>query len=155
MSIKSGQRYKITNEQHNMVIDLFAGDHKTILGHTFHGGENQLWIIEKQVNSQWTIRSVDHQKYLGVETTPNDGTHLVGLDQPQFWDIDILSDPKVPTPSVKLCYWVRGTCYVADYPSYGGAGKKLQLWTSWVGKNQVWVLEECESCFGEADDWCS
>ncbi|KAI9436000.1 hypothetical protein H4582DRAFT_493983 [Lactarius indigo] len=151
MSIKSGQRYKITNEQHKMVIDLFAGDHKSILGHVFHGGENQLWITKKQVNGQWTIQSVEHKKYLGVETTPKDGTHLVGLDQPQFWDIDILSDRKIPTPSVnsfdRLCQWARGTCYVADYPKNGGAGKKLQLWTSWAGKNQVWVLEEYSSWF--------
>ncbi|KAH8999834.1 hypothetical protein EDB86DRAFT_2907653 [Lactarius hatsudake] len=148
MSIESGQRYKITNEQLKMVMDLFAADHKSVLGHTFHGGENQLWITEKQVNGQWTIRSVEHQKYLGVETIPNNGTHLVGLDQPQFWDIEILPDSKNPNkPSVKICQWVRGTCFAADYPQNGGAGKKLQLWTSWTGKNQVWVFEEYSSWF--------
>ncbi|KAH9055697.1 hypothetical protein EDB87DRAFT_1283036 [Lactarius vividus] len=89
MSIKSGQRYKITNEQHKLAIDLSAADHKHVLGNAFHGGENQLWITEKQANGQWTIRSVEHQKYLAVETTPYDGTYLVGLDQPQFWDIEI------------------------------------------------------------------
>ncbi|KAH9041092.1 ricin B lectin domain-containing protein [Lactarius pseudohatsudake] len=141
MSIKSGQRYKITNGQHKLVMDLFAADHKSVLGHTFHGGENQLWITEKQVNGQWTIQSVEHQKYLGVETTPNNGTHLVGLDQPQFWDIEILPDSKNPTkPSVK--YWVRGTCFVADYPKNARTGANLQLWTTWGGKNQVWVLKE-------------
>ncbi|KAH9069661.1 carbohydrate-binding module family 13 protein [Lactarius deliciosus] len=125
MSIKSGQRYKITNEQHKLVMDLFAADHKSVLGHTFHGGENQLWITEKHVNGQWTIRSVEHQKYLGVETIPNNGTHLN------------------PTkPSVKICQWVRGTCFAADYPKDGATGTNLQLWTTWGGKNQVWVLEE-------------
>ncbi|KAH9041089.1 hypothetical protein EDB85DRAFT_1924198 [Lactarius pseudohatsudake] len=151
MSIKSGQRYKITNEQHKLVVDLSAADHKSVLGHTFHGGENQLWITEKHVNGQWTIRSVEHQKYLGVETsTSNNGTHLVGLDQPQFWDIEVLADSKDSTsakPSVKLCQWVRGTCFVADYHIGGGAGRNLQLWSSLKGKNQVWVLEEYSSWF--------
>ncbi|KAH9069658.1 hypothetical protein EDB83DRAFT_2222071, partial [Lactarius deliciosus] len=104
MSINSGQRYKITTEHHELSIDLSAADHKSILGHTFHGGENQLWMTEKHVNGQWTIRSVEHQKYLGIETsTPKNGTHLVGLEHPQFWDIEILSDSRNPTskPNVK------------------------------------------------------
>ncbi|KAH9069660.1 hypothetical protein EDB83DRAFT_445396 [Lactarius deliciosus] len=170
MSIKSGQRYKITNGQHELVIDLSAADHKSVLGHTFHGGENQLWITEKHVNGQWTIRSVEHQKYLGVETsTSNNRTHIVGLDQPQFWDIEVLADSKDSTstnPSVKyvlshrrllltltpssfhrLCQWVRGTCFVADYHIGGGAGRNLQLWTYLKGKNQVWVFEEYSSWF--------
>ncbi|KAI9436003.1 ricin B lectin domain-containing protein [Lactarius indigo] len=144
INLKSGQRYKIANVPYKLSIDLSAADHKSILGHTFHGGENQLWIIEKQVNGQWTIRSVEHQKYLGIETsTPKNGTELVGLDRPQFWDIETLPDSKDPT---KL--WVRGTCFVADYPKGGGAGDNLILWKDWGGKNQAWVLEECESRFG-------
>jgi len=50
------------------------------------------WVTEKQDEGQWTIRSVWHQKYLGFENAPEDGTPLVGLDEPQLWDIEILSD---------------------------------------------------------------
>ncbi|KAH9055698.1 carbohydrate-binding module family 13 protein, partial [Lactarius vividus] len=145
--IKSGQRYKIVNEKNKLVVDLSRADNKSIIGHDFHGGENQQWVIEKQVNGLWTIRSVSaaggYQKYLCVEKTPDNGTHLVGLDQPQFWDIEILPDPAKPSVNFRLCQWVRGTCFVADYPKDAGTGTNLQLWTTWGGKNQVWVLEEC------------
>ncbi|KAI9448744.1 hypothetical protein BJY52DRAFT_1156294 [Lactarius psammicola] len=105
MSIKSGQRYKITNEQTKLVIDLSGVNFKSVIGYNFHGGENQQWITERQANGQWTIRSVEPSKYLGVETTPDNGTRLVGLDRPQFWDIEMLSDCKDPTkPSVKYVF---------------------------------------------------
>ncbi|KAI9448739.1 carbohydrate-binding module family 13 protein [Lactarius psammicola] len=142
ISIKSGQRYKIINEQTKLVLDLNGGDRKSILGYTSHGGENQQWITEKQVNGQWTIRSVWRQKYLGVETTPYNGIQLVGLDKPQFWDIDILPGCDAAKPSVKLCQWVNSTCFVADFPLERLAvGTNLQVCTARGGKNQVWVLE--------------
>ncbi|KAH9162660.1 hypothetical protein EDB89DRAFT_1860678 [Lactarius sanguifluus] len=97
MSIKSGQRYKIANEQTKLVVDLSGVNNKSVLGYNFHGGANQQWIIERQVNDQYTIRSVGHHKYLGVEKTPGNGTHLVGLDKPQFWDIEIQPDSKDAT----------------------------------------------------------
>ncbi|KAH8983301.1 hypothetical protein EDB92DRAFT_1891385 [Lactarius akahatsu] len=102
MSIKSGQRYKITNQLTELAVDLNGGNNKSIIGWTPHGGENQQWIIDEQVNGQWTIRSVSSQKYLGIEKAPDNGTHLVVLDKPQFWDIEILPDSNDPTkPSVK------------------------------------------------------
>ncbi|KAH8989169.1 hypothetical protein EDB86DRAFT_2808009 [Lactarius hatsudake] len=97
MSIKSGQRYKITDEQTKLVVDLSGVNNKSVLGYNFHGGANQQWIIERQVNNQYTIQSVGHHKYLGVEKTPGNGTHLVGLDKPQFWDIEIQPDSKDAT----------------------------------------------------------
>ncbi|KAH8998196.1 hypothetical protein EDB83DRAFT_916809 [Lactarius deliciosus] len=151
MSIKSGQRYKITNEQTKLAIDLDAGNHKTVMGYHSHGGENQQWVLDVQVNGQWFIRSADLQnlKYLGVENTSDNGTHLVGLDHPQFWDIDILPGCEDATKlNVKLCQTVHGTCFAVDFPQEKppvGAG--LQLWTAWGGKNQIWVLEECSSWF--------
>ncbi|KAI9448742.1 ricin B-like lectin [Lactarius psammicola] len=109
MSIKSGQCYKITNEHTKLVIDLSRADsdHKSIIGWIFHGGENQKWITEKQVNGQWTIRSVcaSAQKYLGVEKTLDNGTLLVGRDEPQFWDIEILPGCEDSTRlRVKFCH---------------------------------------------------
>ena len=46
----------------------------------------------KQDDGQWTIQSVSGHKYIGFENTPKDGTRLVGLDKPQHWDIEVLSD---------------------------------------------------------------
>ncbi|KAH9173170.1 ricin B lectin domain-containing protein [Lactarius sanguifluus] len=142
MSIKSGQRYKITNQLAELAIDLH-GNGKSVTGYNPHGGENQQWILEEQVNGQWTIQSVNTLKYCGVEKASDNGTHLVALDKPQFWDIEILPGCEDPArPSVMLCQRVRGTCFVAEYPLDKPAnGADLQLWTAWGGKNQVWVLE--------------
>ncbi|KAN0132303.1 carbohydrate-binding module family 13 protein [Lactarius tabidus] len=144
MSIKSGQRYKITNEQANLVVDLSGQDNKSIIGWESHGGENQQWILKKQDNGQWTIQSVRAQKYLGFENSPGNGTPLVGLDKPQTWDIEILD----VRPRYRLR--VSGTNFVADFPlDKLIVGTGIQLWAGWGGKNQTWVLEECKSPGGE------
>ncbi|KAI9431564.1 hypothetical protein H4582DRAFT_119807 [Lactarius indigo] len=142
MSIKSGQSYIITNQLAELAVDLH-GDGKSVIGQKPRGGKNQQWIIDEQINGQWTIRSVSAQKYLGVEKVPENGTHLVVLDKPQFWDIEILPGSDDPTKlSVKLCQWIRGTCFVADYPVERKTAIDLQLATTSGGKNQVWVLEQ-------------
>ena len=111
MSIKSGQRYKFENEEDRLVLDLFGTHDNSIIRHPSHGGENQQvtnvaisiarpsynrdtlqWITEKQDDGQWTIQSISGQKYLGFEHIPNDGTPLFGLNKPQLWDIEVLSD---------------------------------------------------------------
>ena len=122
MSIKSGQRYKIKNKENGLVVDLFF--YKSIIGHAFHGAENQQvtnitisivcpsynydtlqWITEKQDDGQWTLQSPARQKYLGFENTPKDGTPLLGLDKPQLWDIEVLSDSEdYDNLSVKYVY---------------------------------------------------
>ncbi len=135
MSIKSGQCYKIANEQTKLVVDLSGGNNKFIIGYNFHGAVNQQvttfaswitcasynhdtfqWIIEKQVNGQYTIRSVEHRKYLGVEKTPDNGARLAGLDKPQFWDIEILPDSEDATePSVKCVLSRTPLAITADF----------------------------------------
>ena len=113
MAINPGKRYKITSEENGLVLDLSGSDAKSILGWGFHGGENQQvnnlrhfdrsvphahinhgttlqWIMERQDEGQWALRSVWTQKYLGFENTPKDGTPLDALDKPQHWDIEVL-----------------------------------------------------------------
>lgn len=113
MSIKSGQLYTMRNEENGMALDLYYSNNGSIIGHRFHGGETQQvigfamliscpsynhdtfqWITERQDDGQWTIRSFKFQKYvgLGFENTPKNGTPLFGVDKPQRWDIEILSD---------------------------------------------------------------
>ncbi|KAH9007573.1 hypothetical protein EDB85DRAFT_1884323, partial [Lactarius pseudohatsudake] len=72
-SIKSGRRYKITNEQTKLALDLSGVNFRSIIGHVSHGGANQQWIIEQQVNGQYIIRSVTPQKYLCIEKIPDNG----------------------------------------------------------------------------------
>ncbi|KAH9161592.1 ricin B-like lectin [Lactarius sanguifluus] len=143
MSIQSGKRYKITNKESRLVVDLSGADNRSILGYAYHGGGNQQWIIDRQDNDQWTIRSADHHKYLGVETTPENGIQLVGLNEPQSWNIEILPFSGEAGPVVKLGQWRHGTFFVADFPlERQGNHGAIQLWTAWGGENQSWILEE-------------
>ena len=50
------------------------------------------WIIEKQDNGQWTIRSIRDQEYVGFENKPDNETAVVGVNKPQLWDIEILRE---------------------------------------------------------------
>jgi len=156
MSIKSGQRYKFTNEENGTVFDMTfwhrlqqhchwhsGSSVKSVVGWRFHGGANQQWITERQDDGQWTIRSVQYQKYLGFENTPpTDGTPLGGLDEPQFWDIKVLPDSEDhDNPRIRL--WVRGTLLVVEFPEETVDIVYLKVRTARDhGKNQVWVLEE-------------
>ncbi|KAF8264528.1 hypothetical protein EI94DRAFT_461062 [Lactarius quietus] len=159
--IKSGQRYKITNEGNGMVVDLSGADNRSILGWAFHGGENQQvsnlpyryrkwppythnslqWILEKQGDGQWTIQSLKYQKYLGFESTPKDGTPVVGLDRPRLWDIEILPDSE-DHDNTRVKFWVRSTLLVVEFPKERSELGPLQLWAARDGRHQVWVLEE-------------
>ncbi|KAN0133565.1 Ricin B lectin domain containing protein [Lactarius tabidus] len=149
-TIESGQRYKITNEGNGMVFDLSATDGKSILGWTFHGGENQQWILDKQGDGQWTIRSVMHQKYVGFGDTPRNGAAVVGLDRPCHWDIEILdSEDSEDHDYPRVKFWVRSTLLVVEFPKERPElGGPLQLWAAQDERYQVWILEERESSFG-------
>ena len=127
------------------------------------------WIPEQKEDGQWTLQSVRHHKYLGIESTPKNGTPLYALDEPQLWDIEILPESEDhDNPRVKyvladhhvrrrsfltFCVslsdrlWIRGTLLVAEFPSEKSDRAPLQLWESADGENQVWVLEEYESRF--------
>ena len=41
MSINSGRRYKITNEENGLSVDLFESYDNSIIGSDLHGAENQ------------------------------------------------------------------------------------------------------------------
>jgi len=139
--IESGQRYKITNEGNGMVFDLSGSDGRSILGWAFHGGGNQQWILDRQGDGQWTIRSVNGQRYLGFEGTPKDGTAAVGLDRPRLWDIEVLEDSEDHDyPRVK--FWVRSTLLVVEFPKERSDLGPLQLWAARDGRYQIWILEE-------------
>ena len=87
------------------------------------------WITEKQDDGQWTIRSVKYQKYLGFENTPKDGTPLVGLDEPQLWDIEALSDSEDhDNPRVK--YVLSRTPLAMTAPDFEALWQALDPWHS-------------------------
>jgi hypothetical protein len=144
--IESGQRYKITNEGNGMVFDLSATDGKSILGWAFHGVENQQvssltysnsrrppynhdvlqWILDKQGDGQWTIRSVMHQKYVGFESNPKNGAAVVGLDRPRHWDIEILdSEDSEDHDYPRVKYVLSRTPLTMIAPDFKPPGKVL------------------------------
>jgi len=146
MSIESGKRYTITNEENGMALDLFESHDNSIIGSEFHGGDNQQWITEQEDGSQWTIQSVSTGKsYLGFNATPKDGTPLWGIDKPQLWDIEVLSDSE-DHDNPRVRFWVRDTLLVVEDPKKEVARAwPLELWAANDGKNQVWIVEECAS----------
>ncbi|KAF8264527.1 hypothetical protein EI94DRAFT_461039 [Lactarius quietus] len=153
-SIKSGQSYMITNEENGL-----AFDEKTILGWPHHRGKLQpsincpppvhdtinrdalQWILEKQGDGQWTVQSLRYRKYVGFESTPRDGTAVVGLDRPRLWDIEFLPDSEYHD-NTRVKFWVRSTHLVVEYPKERSEPGPLRLWEARDGRSQVWVLEE-------------
>lgn len=57
-------------------------------------------------DGQWSIQSVSTQKrYIGFKNTPKDGTIVFGIDKPQLWDIEVLSDSDdYDNPRVRYVY---------------------------------------------------
>ncbi|KAN0133568.1 hypothetical protein V8E53_008736 [Lactarius tabidus] len=157
-TIESGKCYKIMNEEYGLVFDLSSGDNTSVLGWEFHGGDNQQRILEKQDDGQWTIQSVRYNRYLGIEnTSPQDGTRVVGLQKPRFlWDIELLPDSE-DHDNTRVRLWVRGTLLVVEFPkeSSESGSRAIQLWPArdLNGRyhDQVWVLEERESRFSTDD----
>jgi hypothetical protein len=99
------------------------------------------WIAEQQDDGQWTIRSVRNQKYLGFENTPDNGIAIVGIDKPQLWDIEILSESE-DHDNLRVKLWTRGTLFVVETPKGRSTPTPLQLGAARDGNHQVWVLEE-------------
>jgi hypothetical protein len=127
-SIKSGQYYNIINEDNGLDFDLWYIGNTSVfrLGYRFHDEDSQRvsrlptsiarpsynrntvqWIIERQNDGEWAILSVDHQKYLGFENTPKDGTAILGLDKPYLWDIEIQSDSEEDDNTRVKCVLLR------------------------------------------------
>src|ERR1700761_4433152 len=94
MSINSGQRYTIRNEENGLAFDLFESYDNSVIGSGLHRAMNQQvtaftilkaylsydhdtlqWITEQKDDGQWTLQSLStHKRYLGFKNTPKDGT---------------------------------------------------------------------------------
>ncbi|KAI0263606.1 hypothetical protein BC834DRAFT_844475 [Gloeopeniophorella convolvens] len=87
MSLSPGQ-YKLTNAKSETTFDLSGGDNRSIIGYSFHDGENQKWQFEQQSDGQWLIRSAGSGKYIAFDGEAKDGAPIVAVDEPsQRWDI--------------------------------------------------------------------
>jgi hypothetical protein len=114
------------NVETGFVIDLSGVDNISIIGWFHNGGDNQKvrtacffntwdqsvhkgdplqWLIEqcfqRDLQCQWTIRSVRSGKYLGFDGAPSNGVCLVAVDWPQPW---VLSPDPVDITKFKCVY---------------------------------------------------
>jgi hypothetical protein len=134
--VNSGLTYVITNVKAGTVIDLSAGDNKTVTGWAYNGGTNQKWTMN-WVGNGWTFQNQNTQTYLGIEGTPADGLPLVAVSTPFTWHIW-----RDETNSSTYRIFVPNTIYNLDLFGYGltTSGDPIQLWTTWSGLHQTWTF---------------
>ncbi|KAK6344754.1 hypothetical protein TWF718_006711 [Orbilia javanica] len=96
MQLNEGGKYRLINVEGGTVLDLSKTDDISIIGWENNDGDNQKWILGKNVTGQWTFRNAERPTiFLGITTFPGvansatlqDGTRLAGVPEPIGWDI--------------------------------------------------------------------
>jgi len=135
-TIVTNKVYKITNVKAGTVVDLSAGDNKTIIGYPDHDGPNQKWKFI-WTDGAWAIQSAAVGTYIGLDGAAANGTNLVAVSNPVTWDIwfDALD-----TTTYRIC--VHDTVQNWDLAGYGNStpGTHVQTWTRWKGLHQTWTI---------------
>ncbi|ESK84080.1 carbohydrate-binding module family 13 protein [Moniliophthora roreri MCA 2997] len=142
MAIQSGRSYRIVNVKAGTVLDLSGTDGVSVSGFTANGGNNQKWYLDNS-SGHWTFRC-GTGKYLGLDGEVQDGTPVIGVNQPVQWDIW----PDEQDGSVYRIFVPNApTAMNLDLSDHGNAnpGTKVTLWTKWEGKHQCWKFEEGEN----------
>ncbi|KAJ3739962.1 putative mannanase [Lentinula detonsa] len=132
--IQSGLVFTIHNVKADTVVDLSAGDNKTITGWSLNGGKNQQWTTI-WTGESWNFQSVETGLYLGFTGTAGNGTNLTVASTPTAWDIwhDTVNETNyrifAPNTTVNWDLW-----------GYGDAisGDPITLWGAWSGIHQTW-----------------
>ncbi|KAJ3718214.1 putative mannanase [Lentinula raphanica] len=132
--VQSGSVFTIHNVKSGTVVDLSAGDNKTITGWALNGGKNQQWETIWSGNS-WNFKSVETGLYLGFTGTAGNATNLTVASTPTGWDIwhDTVNETNyrifAPNTTVNWDLW-----------DYGNAvsGDPITLWGAWSGIHQTW-----------------
>jgi len=137
--ISHNATYKITNvKASKIVVDLSAGDNKTVIGYPDHDGDNQKWLFTFTQNA-WTIKNKAVGTYLAPADTssPTNGTGLVASDSPFIWDI--WHDE---TQSGKYRIFVPNTPFNLDLTGYGNStpGNPIQTWKKYKNTWQIWTI---------------
>ncbi|KAI3615083.1 carbohydrate-binding module family 13 protein [Moniliophthora roreri] len=163
MAIQSGRSYRIVNVKAGTVLDLSGTDGVSVSGFTANGGNNQKWYLDNS-SGHWTFRC-GTGKYLGLDGEVQDGTPVIGVNQPVQWDIRpdeqdgsvyrrvvvMLPRKEGVTDAGHTHYRIfvpnAPTAMNLDLSDHGNAnpGTKVTLWTKWEGKHQCWKFEEGEN----------
>ncbi|KAF5376012.1 hypothetical protein D9757_008834 [Collybiopsis confluens] len=135
--IQSGSTFTIHNVKGGTVVDLSAGDNKTITGWTANGGKNQQWNTLWAGNS-WNIQSVETGFYLGFSGTAANGTNLTVSSTPTGWDI---WHDEVNATNYRI--FAPNTTQNWDLFNFGSsvAGNPITLWQTWSGVHQTWNFQ--------------
>ncbi|KAF5345648.1 hypothetical protein D9756_011240 [Leucocoprinus leucothites] len=97
--VHSGRRYRLTNGYFtDQVLNLSTSDHRSIIRHGFHGGDNQKWEF-LETNDGWYIKNVSTGLYVAVEGPRNSDaeyanwTKVVGSQEPFKWHLHLEVGP--------------------------------------------------------------
>ncbi|KAI0270586.1 carbohydrate-binding module family 13 protein [Gloeopeniophorella convolvens] len=129
--------YVLTNAKSDTTFDLSGGDNRSVIGYSYHGGDNQKWILIQVSDGQWLIRNVGDGKSLAFEGDARDGAPVVASEDGIAWDIwpDEAGNPD----EFRIC--VHDTRFCVDLSDHGNPtpGTPVTLWWSYPeGRNQVW-----------------
>ncbi|KAJ3982045.1 putative mannanase [Lentinula detonsa] len=142
--IQSGLVFTIHNVKADTVVDLSAGDNKTITGWSLNGGKNQQWTTIWSGES-WNFQSVETGLYLGFTGTAGNGTNLTVASTPTAWDIwhDTVNETNYRYVAVTRAgmedihvipsIFAPNTTVNWDLWGYGDAisGDPITLWGAW------------------------
>ncbi|KAH8105195.1 ricin B lectin domain-containing protein [Cristinia sonorae] len=87
MALKTGASYVIVNKLTGFVVDLSAGDNKSVILFDLNGDSNQQWVAKK-VGSFWTFQSKATGSYLGVAGEPVAQSLVVASKDAVRWTVE-------------------------------------------------------------------
>jgi len=137
-NVNSGSTYVIMNVKSTTVIDLSAGDNKTVTGWSSNGGDNQKWKMNWTGNS-WTFQNVATGTYLGIQGNTTNGLPIVAVSSPFEWHI--WRDNVNPNT---FRIFIPNTIQNLDLYANGlpTLGDPITLWTTWSGIHQTWIFNQ-------------
>ncbi|KAF7986775.1 hypothetical protein HWV62_20376 [Athelia sp. TMB] len=150
-TIETNGTYKITSAfAPSVVIDLSAGDNKSIIAYPYHSGANQQWIFNN-TQGAWTIKNVELGLYIAPgnlsnpSATPGNYTTLSASSTPFIWDI---WHDEVNPAAYRL--FIPRTALNWDLTDFGNStpGNPIQVFQKYTPgwKWQTWTVDAGE-CF--------
>ncbi|KAF9530784.1 hypothetical protein CPB83DRAFT_892417 [Crepidotus variabilis] len=154
-NVNTNTTYIISNVKAGTVIDLSAGDNRTVTGWAKNGGPNQKWVLNWTGNA-WNIKNNYTGTYLSIDGSPADGTRLVAAPAPFAWHIwrdanntntfryslspVLLLSPEIDVLIESCSIFVPNTNENIDLYGQGisTSGNPITLWYNWTNTHQTW-----------------
>jgi len=138
---KSGNTYKIIACHSGKAMDAYGAQTANgtqIIQWTYHGGNNQRWILTDRGNGQWSITGVQSGRCVDIS-----GQGTANGTKVQLWDYWGGNNQKYFLFSTAGAYYRISPvhCFESCLDVEGistADGAKVQLWQWWRGDNQRW-----------------